>query len=251
MPIYTPTKTTLQKIKKEAKKLDKSLGSLQQRQDIVSQNFGYRNYYDFDQAYKKASFIISGSPFSGTGSFSGEILLEGRDGLTHQPYMRTVRVEEYEITQRFELESNDSIDSSMQQFCEYIDSHLRDFASLIFKARDEHRKINPYSDFIELKSDYNLRSVDIVVGVEFPKGLSTQEEFKFAEKWFFDEGKGGRISLSNLPNDGLIPAKAIPTFLRNIRTIAEQSFKQGCYVFPSSIHQDLTCDETQLNRYSH
>ncbi|WP_394229808.1 hypothetical protein [Shewanella colwelliana] len=247
---YSPTKTTLQKIKNEAKKLN-NLGSLQERQNIVAQSFGYKSYHEFFQAYKININLMPGNHFEGMGCFAGEFLLGGTDEQKKLLNMLVLSEEEYEITHRFQLENNGSSNLSIKRFCEKIEPHIQDYASLLFKVQNKQAKINSYVEFLDSTPDYNLRSVDIVVGVDFPNGLSPQEEFKFAERWFFDEGKGGRISLSNFPNDGLVSKKAVYRFFSIIRAVAEQTFNMKCYVFPSIMHQDIKWDESQKSQSSH
>ncbi|WP_137225361.1 hypothetical protein [Shewanella sp. MEBiC00475] len=248
---HSPTKTTLQKIKKESKSLDPSLGSLQARQNIVAQSFGYNSYHEFFEKYKKNIHVVSDNPFDGMGCFSGELILDATEQQNKKHNMTVVNVEEYEITHRFELKNNLSSNKCIKIFCEEIEPHIQDYASLIFKAVDKENEKNSYNEFLDLVPNFNLRSVDIVIGIDFPKGLSPQEEFKFAEKWFFDEGKGGRICLSNFPNDGLVPVSAVSKFLSIIRAVAEQSFQQKCYVFFSTMHQDFKWNEAQGKKPLH
>lgn len=243
------TKTTLDKIKKQAKILGPHIGSLQKRQNIVSQSFGYDNYHSFHNAYKMNCSSKNGMFLEGKGCFSGVIfysILNNKEslsedvaetgGLKHRPLKFA---EEYKVTSRFQLHKDNKSESSIKAFHDKMVKHIEDYIAYIFRTEDEKSK-TIYDDFLKVKPNYNLRSVDIAVGVDFPEKLSAEDELKFADDWFYNKGKGGRISLSNFPNDGLVAKEAALILLYVIRATAEKTFGEKCYVFPSSISQDLT-----------
>jgi len=245
-----PTKTTLNKIKKESKKLFDKFGSLQERQNIVAQQHGYESYRDFHEAYKKKSLVVPTNPFEGVGSFTGEIF----SGVTNEKQnileISQVTVDEYEITHRFQLIHDQFSEKGINVFCEELDLHIQDYLAHLLKVPNDESRVNPYETCSNLPTDFNLRSIDIAVGIDFPKNIQGKEEFKFAENWFYDEGKGGRITLSNFPNDGEVSNKAISILFQKIRYYAEKAFNTKCYIFPSSNHLDIEWQQDEHNTKS-
>jgi hypothetical protein len=233
------TKTTVNKIKKEAKNLNLELGSLQERQNLVAKKHGYENYHNFFETYKKQCRLISINPFAGVGAFSGEFILGSISEEKNMLNISQVDTTEYEITHRFELMNNQFSEAGIKIFCEDMDRHIQDYLSFLLKVSNDENQVNSYKDCIDLPDDYNLRSIDIAIGIGFPENILKEDEFKFADNWFYDEGKGGRITLSNFPNDGLVSKKAISILFQIIRSYAEKAFKTKCYVFPSMNHLDI------------
>lgn len=230
-----PTQTLLDKVKKRAKKLDSSLGSLQQRQEHVAKEFGYNSFQALCNSVKNYNPISFDTPFRGYGCISGEFIVNNQHLAKSIHIAACISMETYEISYMFDLKSNQVGEKEIKAlFSEHLLKCIEDFAGHILRV-----DCAEYSRFVDEPVDYSLGSLDIAIGIDIPKNIKKEDIHKFAQNWFYDEGKGERISISNFPNNGKVSRKAVRHFLGLINPIIANFFKTDCYTFAKREYFDI------------